>query len=102
MKALTLAGETVRSEHVQQLASMLDGHPLGTKLQRALDNGNTLVALSTDDRDQLLEVLPTCPPGLRGLYDTLRSQREKSKARELQKQRHAQMHRDRARQPHSR
>lgn len=80
VRTLSIAGETVRREHVHRLAAMLGGDVLGAKFERALDNDNTIVALTSDDRTRLLEVLAPGLPGLGGLRETLLKQRERSKA----------------------
>jgi hypothetical protein len=80
VRTLSIAGETVRREHVHRLAAMLGGDVLGAKFERALDNDNTIVALTSDDRTRLLEVLAPGLPGLGGLRETLLKQRERSNA----------------------
>jgi hypothetical protein len=59
---MNLAGATVRTEHVQFLAAMVDGE-LEAKLNRAITNNNKIVALSSADRTHLLDVLSETTPG---------------------------------------
>jgi hypothetical protein len=59
---MNLAGATVRKEHVLLLAALVDGE-LAAKLNRAVFNNNTIVALSAADREHVLAVLGETPPG---------------------------------------
>ena len=67
---MILSGSTVRSENVRLLASMLDGDELAAKLERALTNGDTIVAISLADRQRVVTVLGDDAPG--GLADLRR------------------------------
>ena len=60
---MILSGSTVRTENVQLLASMLDGDDLAAKLERALTNGDTIVAISLADRQRVVTVLGDDAPG---------------------------------------
>ena len=60
---MILSGSTVRTENVQLLASMLDGDKLAAKLERALTNGDTIVAISLADRQRVVTVLGDDAPG---------------------------------------
>ena len=59
---MNLSGTTLRREHVQSLAAMVDGE-LAEKLNRAVADDNTIVAPSEPDRQQLLKVLYESTPG---------------------------------------
>jgi hypothetical protein len=81
---MNLSGATVRKEHVLSLAAMVDGD-LAAKLNRAIANGNTIVALSAVDRQQLLKVLDgTTPGGLLELRNVLVKQDALERRREAQ------------------
>jgi hypothetical protein len=79
-----LSGSTVRSENVQLLAAMLDGDELATKLERALTNNNTIVALSIADRERIVAVVADGPAGFAELRRLLVTQLEKHHQREAQ------------------
>ena len=92
---MILAGSDVRTENVQLLATMLDGDELATKLERAIANQNSIVALSLDDRRRIVAVLAADPPsGLAELRTTLVAQLKKHKEREAQEER-TRLNRDR-------
>ena len=59
---MNLAGVTMRTEHVQFLAALVDDD-LAAKLNRAITNNNDIVALSAADREHLLELLSEATPG---------------------------------------
>ncbi len=59
---MILSGSTVRTENVKLLASMFDGDELAAKLERAVTNGDTIVALSLADRQQVVAVLADDAP----------------------------------------
>jgi hypothetical protein len=70
LTAVSLCGLAVPVENVRVLAAMLGDDELATKLERAITNGNTIVALSVDERQQIADVLegpPVCLPELRRL-----------------------------------
>jgi hypothetical protein len=82
---MILSGSTVRTENVQLLAGMLDGDELAMKLERAVANKNTIVALSLDDRHRITAVLADDPPwGLAELQGVLVKQLKRHKDREAQ------------------
>jgi hypothetical protein len=87
--SLILAGTTVRADNVLLLASKLDGDPLAQKLERGVANGNTIVALSDEDRQRIVDVLADSPSGLAELRSTLAGQLKKKRDRELKDQRSA-------------
>ena len=69
---MILSGAPVRADNVELLASMLDGDQLAVKLERAVVNKSSLVALSLDDRRRIVAVLAEDVPwGLLGLQDVL-------------------------------
>ena len=85
---MNLSGATVRNEHVLSLATMVDGE-LGAKLNRAIANSNTIVALSAADRERLLEVLAkNTPGGLLELRNVLIKQGDNARRREVHSDRH--------------
>ena len=71
---IVLAGEPVLSHHVALLATMLEDHPLAERLRRGLAQRNTIVALTTEDREHLIDLLGTAPSGLVALHGTLQRQ----------------------------
>jgi hypothetical protein len=86
-RAMMLSGVRVRTQQVQLLASMLDGDALAQKLERGIANGNTIVALSIEDRHRIVAVLDDPPSGLAELQYVLITQLKKHKDREAQEQR---------------
>lgn len=64
---LSLCGVAVRADKVRVLADMLGPSALAQKLDRAVVNGNTIVALNAEERERLVEVLdgPAMLPDLR-------------------------------------
>jgi hypothetical protein len=94
---MTLSGTEVRNENVLLLASMFDGDVLGEKLERAVTNNNSIVALSVDDRERIVDVLTAnAPSGLSQLRDVLGVQLKRYKDREAHQQR-MRLNEDRAR-----
>ncbi len=81
---MILSGSTVSSENVQLLAAMLDGDELATKLERALTNNNTIVALSIADRERIMAVVADGPAGFAELRRVLATQLERHHEREAQ------------------
>jgi hypothetical protein len=65
----SLCGTAVRADRVQLLATMLGGDGLAEKLERAVANRNTIVALSFEERERIVDVLAATP----GLLPDLRS-----------------------------
>ena len=77
-----LAGEPVLSHHVELLASMLDDHPLAERLKRGLVQRNSIVTITTDDREHLIQILGRPPPsGLAALQSVLQRQQERLRRR---------------------
>jgi hypothetical protein len=77
-----LSGSTVRTDSVHLLATMLQGDELGTKLERAITNNNTIVALSVTDRERIVAVLADGPAGFAELHRVLVTQLKKHHERE--------------------
>ena len=48
--SLSIAGVAMRADQVMQIANRLGGDALAQKLQRAIANDNTIVALTNEDR----------------------------------------------------
>jgi hypothetical protein len=67
----------VRTENIRLLASKLEGDPLALKLERALANNNSIVALSFEERAQIVEALSVEPATLAGLRSELQAQLKK-------------------------
>jgi hypothetical protein len=63
--AVILSGSAVRADNVHLLATMLDGDELATKLERAITNNNTIVALSIADRERIVAVITGGPAASR-------------------------------------
>ncbi len=77
---MILSGSPVRTDNVELLAKMLDGDQLAVKLERAVANENSLVALSIDDRRRIVAVLAADAPwGLAELRSVLVTQLEHHK-----------------------
>ena len=76
-----LAGEPDLGEQVELLARMLGEHPLADRLELGLAQRNSIVGLSTEDRDMLIELLHTPPSGLAALHDALLRQSRMSPRR---------------------
>jgi hypothetical protein len=73
---ISLAGVAVRVENVRLLADRLGDNELARKLERAVANDNSIVALSMEDRQRILDVLEQPPIGLAELRKELQSQLE--------------------------
>ena len=84
---MVLSGVTVRNEHVQVLAGLLDGEELAAKLTRAMKNGNDLVALSAADRQLIVIVLDPAPAGLAELREVLVKQLRQAQERDAREER---------------
>jgi hypothetical protein len=69
---------------VQLLATMLQGDELATKLERAITNNNTIVALSIADRERIVAVIADGPAGFAELRSVLVTQLRKHHEREAQ------------------
>ncbi len=75
-----VAGEAVLGQHVRLLADMLGAHPLAVRLERALAQKNSMVALTSEDRERLLELLADPPSGLAALRTVLvRQQKQRDR-----------------------
>lgn len=72
----------MRHDQVLLLASLLDGDDLSVKLARGLENENSIVALSVDDRQRIVAVLSDPPAGLAELKSVLVKQMKQLKERE--------------------
>ena len=81
---MILSGSTVRTDNVHLLATMLQGDELATKLERAITNDNTIVALSVTDRERIVAVLADGPAGFAELHRVLVTQLKKHHEREAQ------------------
>lgn len=74
---MVVAGEAVLGQHVRLLAEMLGTHdPLAVRLERALTQKNSMVALTSEDRERLLELLADPPSGLAALRTVLLRQQK--------------------------
>ena len=74
---VVVAGEAVLGQHVRLLAEMLGTHhPLAVRLERALTQKNSMVALTSEDRERLLELLADPPSGLAALRTVLLRQQK--------------------------
>ena len=72
----------MRRDQVLLLATLLDGDDLSVKLARGLENDNSIVALSVDDRQRIVAVLADPPAGLAELKSVLVKQMKQLKDRE--------------------
>ncbi len=81
---MILSGLTVRTENVQLLATMLKGDELAIKLERALTNNSTVVALSIADRERIVAVVADGPAGFAELRSMLVTQLNKHHEREAE------------------
>ena len=76
LHTISLSGVATRAEHVLRIASKLGDDALAGKLERAVANHNTIVALTLEDRQRLLDVLEP-ESAFVELRNTLRSQIQK-------------------------
>ncbi len=72
---------------MELLASLLEGDELAAKLNRAVENRNDLVAISSADRQLIVKVLDPPPFGLVELRDVLLKQLRQAKDREARDER---------------
>ena len=79
--AISLCGLPVRAESVRLLASKLEGDQLAQKLERALVHNNSIVALSVEERERIVEVLALAPTTLAGLRSELEGQLKRQNER---------------------
>ena len=84
---MILSGSPVRTDNVELLASLLDGDELGVKLERAVVNKSSLVALSLDDRRRIVAVLAGDAPW--GLAELRKRAREAAEAARSARSTHA-------------
>ena len=56
-RTISLSGVATRTEDILRIAHDLDGDALAQKLERAVANHNTIIALTLDDRRRLLASL---------------------------------------------
>lgn len=83
---MNIAGATVRVQDVRLLATMLDGE-LAAKLERAVAQGNSIVAVDIADRERIVAVLRHEPPfGLSELRSALVTQLEKRRRQDARAQ----------------
>ena len=80
---MILAGSTIRKENVELLATMLDGE-LAAKLKRAVQNDNSIVALSIADRERIVTALADRPSQFVELRTVLVAQLAKHRKHEAQ------------------
>jgi hypothetical protein len=71
---LSLCGIAVRADKVRALADKLGRSQLAQKLERAVANNNTIIALNVEEREQLVEALGEPPPSLPDLRHALVTQ----------------------------
>ena len=85
---MILSGSAVRTDNVELLAGMLDGDELAVKLERAVVNKNSLVALSLADRRRIVAVLAAeAPWGLAELQNVLVKQLKQHEVHEARARR---------------
>lgn len=81
---MIVAGTTLRADQVRLLAVMLDGE-LAAKLDRAVTNKNSIVALTIADRERIVAVLDSeSPSALVELHGMLVKQLAQQKRRDAQ------------------
>jgi hypothetical protein len=85
--AISLCGLPVRAESVRLLARKLEGDQLALKLERALVHNNSIVALSVEERERIVDVLALTPATLSGLRAELEAQlkRQNDRAAKLER-----------------
>jgi hypothetical protein len=82
-----LSGTSVRPDAVRLLATLLGGDALAQKLDRAVANGNSIVALSIEDRQRIVDVLEEPPSSLSELRKVLVTQLKKHEDKQRQLER---------------
>jgi hypothetical protein len=85
--SVMLSGTSVRSDAVRLLATLLGGDALAQKLDRAVANGNSIVALSIEDRQRIVDVLEEPPSSLSELRKVLVTQLKKHEDKQRQLER---------------
>ncbi len=87
---MIVAGTTLRADQVRLLAVMLDGE-LAAKLDRAVTNKNSIVALTIADRERIVAVLdresPSALVELHGMLVKQLAQQKRRDAQDLQTKR---------------
>ena len=86
VKAVSLCGVAVRVDTVRLLVSKLGEDELARTLERAVANDNTIVALSAEERQDIVDALGDAPSGLTELRNALVTQLKRIKDRERQLQ----------------
>lgn len=85
---MNLSGSEVRTNNVLLLVSLLDGDETAAKLERGIQHGNPIVALSLADRERIVAVLASdAPSGLVELHAVLVKQLKHRHDRERSAQR---------------
>ncbi len=85
--AISLCGLSVRVEAVRLLAGKLEGDQLAQKLERAVANNNSIVALSVEERQRIVDVLAGSPSSLADLRTALDAQLRRQREREAKMER---------------
>ena len=86
---MNLAGTSLRSDQVLRLAELLDNDELAVKLERAVANSNAIVALSTSERQRIVDVIEEThgPSALGELQHVLREQLARARRKQEQERR---------------
>lgn len=85
---VSLCGVPIRAESLRALGRTMQDDPLGEKLERAVANGNTIVALSFAERQQIVDALDDGPSaGLGGLRAELSAQVKRHREHQLKVER---------------
>ena len=86
---MNLSGTSLRSEQVLRLAELLDKDELAVKLERAVANSNSIVALSTSERQRIVDVIEEthAPSALGELQHVLREQLVRAHRKQEQERR---------------
>jgi hypothetical protein len=78
----------IRAESLRELGRTMQDDPLGEKLERAVANGNTIVALSFAERQQIVDALDDGPSaGLGGLRAELSAQVKRHREHQMKVER---------------
>jgi hypothetical protein len=70
---MLVSGERLRDEHVELLAALVGGE-LGRRLRAAVAHKSSIMTLSRDDRERILDSLGDAPWPLVGLRETTQKQ----------------------------
>ena len=85
---VSLCGVSIRAGSLRALAGRLENDPLGKKLDRAVDNDNTIVALSFAERQQIVDALEeSAPGGLAGVRTELGAQLKRHREHQVKVER---------------